>query len=64
MKKLFLVCFLAMSVVSFAVTSKPAKKVKVKKNKAVACCTVGKYKECGWAWEPLCDRARAHYHQQ
>ena len=63
MKKLVLICFLAMGVVSFAGTGNVVKKAKLKKSKSVACCTVGPYRECGYSFEPLCDRARAHYPQ-
>ena len=61
MKKLLLVCALALSTAIFAGNGKVVKKLEVKKKNAVACCTVGKYTECGYAWEPLCDRVRANY---
>ncbi|WP_282787760.1 hypothetical protein [Flavobacterium croceum] len=52
---------LLVGTLSFASTGKVVKPLKIKKNKAVACCTVGDQTACGQANEPLCDRARALY---
>lgn len=59
MKKFILIAFLAVGTVGFAGNSEKAKKNK--KAKAVACCTVGSYTECGYAWEDLCGKARRRY---
>lgn len=64
MKKLLLVCALALSIASFADNGKIVKKVSVNNRKAVACCTVATVTVCGYADEPLCDRARAKYLQK
>lgn len=59
MKKIILIAFLVVGTVSFASNGKEVKKTK--KVKAVACCTVGTFQECGYAWEDLCGKARKRY---
>lgn len=59
MKKIIVIALLVIGTSSFA--ANPKKVEKVKKEKAVACCSVGEFTECGFPDEPLCDRARAKY---
>ena len=59
MRKIILITLLAIGTSSFAANPKKAKTMK--KAKAVACCTVGSVTECGFSFEPLCDRAREKY---
>ena len=60
MKKLLFAAVLFASISSFANSGKVVNRIDVKPT-AVACCVVGPFKSCGYAWEPLCDRARAQY---
>lgn len=59
MKKVILITLLSIGTCAFAANPKKVKPLK--KTKAVACCTVGTVTECGFSFEPLCDRARAKY---
>ena len=62
MKKLLFMMFLFIGTLSFANSGKEIDPIKEKKVEAtVACCQVGPIRVCGWANEPLCDRARGLY---
>lgn len=59
MKKIILIAVLVVGTTTFAVNSKRVNAEE--KEKAVACCTVGEFTNCGHAWEDLCGMARKRY---
>jgi hypothetical protein len=59
MKKIILIAVLVVGTTTFALNSKRVNPEE--KEKAVACCTVGEFTNCGHASQDLCGMARRRY---